>query len=89
MSPAPRATRVLRVEDLPDGRRISIVEALDGSWMRITVLPDFLDDERADPGPGVIQPEGMHIERGIYNAETGSFVEWTDVREDRQARSQS
>jgi len=62
---------------MPDGRRVSIVEASDGSWMRITVFIDRADGPLARPGGD--RTSSTVIERGIYDAGTGTFTEWTEV----------
>jgi hypothetical protein len=76
----PTSSRVLNVTNMPDGRRVSIVEASNGDgWMRITVWPELFEDDW--PADVRVRPaEAMHIERGIWDDQTGTFIEWTDVR---------
>ena len=50
-----------------DGKRISICEANDGSWLRITVPADPDCDMGWEP-----------MQRGHYDPETGVFIEWTE-----------
>jgi hypothetical protein len=62
--PKPKRPIITKVVD---GRRVSIFEADDGSWMRVTVPAD---PRRTGPDT---------IEKGIYDHSTGSFIEWSEV----------
>jgi hypothetical protein len=74
---APNSRRILRIEDMPDGSRVSIVESEGGDWMRITVRP--VPRRRF----GYEREEGIFIEHGVYNAAADVFIEWTEFNGDR------